>query len=92
LSKSGRTASGAFTVRSRYFASVFRELLKEPRTTAIYVTHDLREAAVLGDRIAVMEGGRVIQEGMLDALRARPATAFVRELFDDLSWVGTSRA
>jgi iron(III) transport system ATP-binding protein len=76
----------------RELLSVFRELLKEPRTTAIYVTHDLREAAVLGDRIAVMEGGRVTQEGVLDALRARPATPFVRELFDDLSWVGTSRA
>lgn len=76
----------------RELLSVFRELLKERGTTAIYVTHDLREAAALGDRIAVMEDGRVIQEGALDALRARPATPFVRGLFDDLAWVGTSGA
>jgi len=66
----------------RELLSMFRELLKERGTTAIYVTHDLREAATLGDRIAVMEEGRVVQEGSLDALRARPANEFIRGLVD----------
>jgi iron(III) transport system ATP-binding protein len=72
----------------RELLSVFRDLLKERRTTALYVTHDLREALALGDRIAVMEQGRVVQEGTLDSLRARPASSFVRGLLDDLAWSG----
>ena len=72
----------------RELLSVFRDLLKEQRTTALYVTHDLREAAALGDRIAVMEEGRLVQEGSLDSLRARPASRFVRGLVDDLAWSG----
>jgi ABC-type Fe3+/spermidine/putrescine transport system ATPase subunit len=70
----------------RELLSVFRDLLKERRTTALYVTHDLREALAIGDRIAVMEQGRVVQEGTLDSLRARPASNFVRGLLDDLAW------
>jgi iron(III) transport system substrate-binding protein len=73
----------------RELLKVVRDLLKERRSTALYVTHDLREAA-LGDRIAVMEQGRVVQEGTLDSLRARPASSFVRGLLDDLAWAGTA--
>ncbi len=74
----------------RELLNVFRDLLKERRTTALYVTHDLREAAALGDRIAVMEQGHVVQEGTLDSMRARPASSFVRGLLDDLAWARTA--
>ena len=67
----------------RELLGIFRELLKEHGTTAIYVTHDLREAALLGDRIAVVEAGHVVQEGTLDAIRAHPASAVVRGLVED---------
>jgi ABC-type Fe3+/spermidine/putrescine transport system ATPase subunit len=70
--------------------SMFRELLSEQKTTAIYVTHDLHEAATLGDRIAVMEEGHVVQEGTLDTLHARPANEFVRGLVDALRWEGAA--
>ncbi len=73
----------------RELLAMFRDLLKERGTTAIYVTHDLREAATLGDRIAVMEDGHVVQEGSLDSLRARPTNGFVRSLVDDLAWEGS---
>ncbi|HKD40897.1 MAG TPA: ABC transporter ATP-binding protein [Myxococcaceae bacterium] len=73
----------------RELLSIFRALLKERQTTALYVTHDLREAAALGDRIAVMEQGRVVQEGTLDSLRANPASSFVRTLLNDFSGAGT---
>ena len=76
----------------RELLKFFRELLRERGTTTLYVTHDLREAAALSDRIAVMEGGRIVQDGTLDELRARPANDFVRALFDDLSWIGEDRA
>jgi ABC-type Fe3+/spermidine/putrescine transport system ATPase subunit len=74
----------------RELLSIFRDLLKERRTTALYVTHDLREAAALGDRIAVMEQGRVVQEGTLASLRANPSSSFVRALFDDFAGAGAT--
>src|SRR5262249_11107127 len=57
----------------RELLALFRALLGERGTTAIYVTHDLREAAAVGDRIAVMEAGRVVQAGALAALPDDPA-------------------
>jgi iron(III) transport system ATP-binding protein len=60
------------------------ELLRERRVPGLYVTHDIREAAALGDRIAVLESGRIVQEGSLDVLRGAPATAFVRGVMEDL--------
>ena len=70
----------------RDLLSLFRGLLQERQSTAIYVTHDLWEAATLGDRIAVMESGRIVQAGTLDELRVEPASAFVRGLIESLDW------
>jgi thiamine transport system ATP-binding protein len=41
--------------------------------TALYVTHDRGEAFALGDRVAVMRAGRVVQAGTPDDVWARPA-------------------
>ncbi|MCK6575925.1 ABC transporter ATP-binding protein, partial [Myxococcota bacterium] len=60
----------------RDLLGTFRELFKERKSTVVYVTHDLREAASLGDRIAVIEHGEVVQQGTLDLLRAQPASGF----------------
>ena len=54
------------------------------KTTVLLVTHDMDEAMRLGDRIAVMDGGRVIQYAEPATLLAEPETAFVDAL------VGTS--
>ena len=45
--------------------------------TAIYVTHDQAEAFALGDRVAVMRDGRIVQTGSPDTLWAQPADADV---------------
>jgi iron(III) transport system ATP-binding protein len=68
----------------RSLLSTFRLLFRERRSTVLYVTHDLREAAALADRIAILEAGRIVQDGTIGDLRARPATEFVRSLIDDL--------
>ncbi len=48
-------------------------LFEELRVTALYVTHDQAEAFALGDRVAVMRAGRVVQTGTPDELWAHPA-------------------
>jgi iron(III) transport system ATP-binding protein len=45
--------------------------------TALYVTHDQAEAFVLAKRLAVMDRGRIVQEGPPRDLYARPGTPFV---------------
>jgi thiamine transport system ATP-binding protein len=52
-------------------------LFEEVRVTAVYVTHDQAEAFALGDRVAVMRAGQVVQVGTPDAIWARPADADV---------------
>ena len=52
-----------------------------PRTI-VFVTHDLFEALRLGDRIAVMDEGRLLQVGTPRELLDEPATPFVSGLFD----------
>jgi multiple sugar transport system ATP-binding protein len=46
-------------------------------TTTIYVTHDYQEALALGDRIAVMREGRLVQIGTPEEIWRRPADTFV---------------
>jgi multiple sugar transport system ATP-binding protein len=54
-----------------------KELQRELRTTTIYVTHDQVEAMGLGDRIAVMNKGRVQQVGTPQSVYDYPANTFV---------------
>lgn len=68
----------------RQLLDLFRAVFKERATTVLYVTHDLREAAVLADRIAVLEEGRIVQQGSIDEFRRAPNTDFVRALIEDV--------
>ena len=54
-----------------------RLLLAESGAPAVLVTHDFAEAAVLADRVAVVEQGHVLQEGDAATLAAEPRSAFV---------------
>jgi len=53
------------------------ELRRRARTTMLYVTHDQVEAMTLGDRVAVLDKGRLQQVAAPRELYARPANAFV---------------
>jgi osmoprotectant transport system ATP-binding protein len=50
--------------------------------TTIFVTHDMTEAMLLGDRIAVMKDGALLQIGTPNELLANPADDFVKALVD----------
>ncbi|MBC7666136.1 MAG: TOBE domain-containing protein, partial [Caulobacter sp.] len=54
-------------------------LHQRTKTTTVYVTHDQIEAMTLGDRIAVMKDGRVLQLGTPDDIYSRPATRYVAQ-------------
>lgn len=59
------------------FRAELKRLVAELKTTTIYVTHDQVEALSLGDRIAVMREGRIIQVDAPMAVYDRPSNEFV---------------
>ena len=60
-------------------------LLRETRATCLIVTHAPSEAIRLGDRVAVMRGGRLVQAGKAEALYRNPADLFVARLFSEIN-------
>ncbi|MFD1142387.1 ABC transporter ATP-binding protein [Larkinella insperata] len=61
----------------------FRNLDELRRKTVVLVTHDVREALELGDRVGVMDNGRLLQLGTPKELLLQPAHTFVRRFFGD---------
>jgi iron(III) transport system ATP-binding protein len=61
------------------------ELLRETRATSMIVTHHPEEAMRLGDRIAVMRAGRIVQVGGAEELYRQPADLFVARLFSEIN-------
>jgi len=59
-----------------------KEICARLEQTVLLVTHDLAEAAFLGDEIALMNEGRIIQRGSIADLRTKPADEFVREFIN----------
>ncbi len=60
------------------------ELLKlqeDDQRTIVFISHDLDEALRIGDRIAIMEGGRVVQVGTPEDILQNPADDYVRAFF-----------
>jgi osmoprotectant transport system ATP-binding protein len=64
----------------------FLRILRGLKKTIVFVTHDIDEAIKMGDRIAIMKDGELVQYYTPEAILARPADAFVDE------FVGSDRA
>ncbi len=64
-----------------------RRICKEAGLTAIYVTHDQKEALSVGDRIAVMEGGHIRQHGAPAEVYRRPASRFVADFMGETNFI-----
>jgi glycine betaine/proline transport system ATP-binding protein len=56
-------------------------LQKQTPRTVLFVSHDLDEAMHIGDRIAIMEGGRVLQTGTAEEILENPKDEYVRSFF-----------
>jgi molybdate transport system ATP-binding protein len=73
-------------------AGELRAALEEAAVPVLLVTHDFDEAALLGDRVAVLDAGRIVQSGSAAELAARPASALVAELTGRAVLLGRARA
>ncbi len=58
------------------------QLQKESRRTVVFISHDLDEAMRIGDRIAIMQGGKVIQIGTPEEILQNPADDYVASFFE----------
>ncbi|MBW6506272.1 MAG: choline ABC transporter ATP-binding protein [Rhodobacteraceae bacterium] len=68
------------------------ELQETLRRTIVFVSHDLDEAFKLGNRIALMEGGRIVQAGTAHDIIAAPANAYVADFVAHMNPMGVLTA
>ena len=55
------------------------ELQKELHKTIVFITHDLEEALKIGDRIAILNGGELVQHGTTQEIIMTPADDYVKD-------------
>jgi molybdate transport system ATP-binding protein len=67
------------------------QVLRVVEVPTLLVTHDFFEAAQLGDRVGVIDRGRVVQEGTASELAARPRSAFVADFTGAVVLTGAAR-
>ncbi|MFL9874690.1 glycine betaine/L-proline ABC transporter ATP-binding protein [Paraburkholderia megapolitana] len=71
-------------LKRKEMQNVLLELQKNQRRTIMFVSHDLEEALRIGNRIAIMEGGRVVQIGTPQDIIANPADDYVKAFFEGI--------
>ena len=68
----------------RQMQDEFINLRSEMKRTVVFITHDLLEALKLGDRIAIMKDGEIVQIGSPQEIVAQPADDYVSEFVQDV--------
>ncbi len=68
------------------------KLQENQQRTIVFISHDLNEALRIGDRIAIMEGGRVVQVGTPEEILQSPADDYVRAFFRGVDPTGVLSA
>jgi glycine betaine/proline transport system ATP-binding protein len=61
------------------------QLQKSIKKTIIFVSHDLEEALKIGNRITIMEGGRIVQSGTPEEIVLQPADDYVRDFIANVN-------
>ena len=77
--------SGLDPLIRRQMRSELADLQKELKKTMVFITHDLDEAVTVGDRIAIMRDGEIIQMGTPEEIILNPIDEFVTEFTEDVS-------
>jgi peptide/nickel transport system ATP-binding protein len=62
--------------------ALLAELRQEMRLAMIFITHDLRIAAEIADRVIVLQKGRIVEEGLTADVFTAPRQAYTRDLLD----------
>ncbi|WNC94656.1 glycine betaine/L-proline ABC transporter ATP-binding protein [Paraburkholderia sp. FT54] len=71
-------------LKRKEMQNVLLELQRNQRRTIMFVSHDLEEALRIGNRIAIMEGGCVVQIGTPQEIISNPADDYVRAFFEGI--------
>ena len=61
------------------------ELQKNLKKTIMFITHDLDEALKLGDRISILNGGKLVQDGSAEDILLNPADDYVKNFVKDVN-------
>ncbi len=69
----------------RQLQDLFMALSAELGKTTVFITHDLDEAIRIGNRIAIMKDGRIVQIGTPEEIVTRPADEYVRDFVEGIS-------
>ncbi len=64
-----------------------RRVCKESGLTAIYVTHDQKEALSISDRMAILDGGRIAQVGTPEEVYRRPRSSVVADFIGETNFI-----
>ena len=65
--------------------NILLELQQELHKTIIFITHDLDEALRIGDNIAILRDGKVVQEGDPQEIIMKPADAYIKDFIKDIN-------
>lgn len=76
----------------RQLQTEFMKLAAKMRKTTVFITHDLDEAVRIGDRIAIMRDGRIVQVGTPEEIVMHPADDYVAEFVAGISRLKVVRA
>lgn len=76
----------------RQLQDEFMRLASQMNKTTLFITHDLEEAVRIGDRIAVMKDGAIVQTGTPEEIIMNPATEYVMDFVGGISRINLIRA
>jgi glycine betaine/proline transport system ATP-binding protein len=76
----------------RQLQDEFRQLTKSLGKSAVFITHDLEEAIRIGDRIAIMKDGVIVQVGTAEEIVTKPADDYVSDFVAGISRIHLVRA
>jgi iron(III) transport system ATP-binding protein len=68
--------------------SEIRRVCRESGLTAVYVTHDQKEALTISDRMAILEGGKIAQIGKPEEIYRRPISRVIADFIGETNFIG----